>query len=202
MEEGGTRFPLRASSDSFPLLLPRRPREGVPGFSSGGGKNRNSWSGPPSGVELSPGTFPVVDARTRSSPPRIATCAKAEMPCAEPYRVDVSTLENGAGAPFAECNLVCGRDRARRIFSETRRNQEEDCSEFPEEDCGIKKGMTDLLLRGGGRANFPPAPLCLQVRTRICAFGCLQPEISARRVTSKDLTSRCRNDIILMCEPL
>jgi hypothetical protein len=78
------------------------------------------------------------------------------MPCAEPYRVDVSMLENGAGAPFAEYNLVCGRERARQKFSETRRNQEEDSAEFPEEDSGIKKGMTDLLLRGGGRANFPP----------------------------------------------
>src|SRR5258708_9522613 len=102
MEEGGGRFPTRAGAESFSLPPPRRPREGCPDFGSGGAKKWNVGLAPPSGVRWSPVTFPVEEARRKNSTPRIAAWARAEILCAEPYRVEVLTLEKKAGAPFAE----------------------------------------------------------------------------------------------------
>jgi hypothetical protein len=102
MEEGGGRFPTRAGAESFSLPPPRRPREGCPDFGSGGGKKWNVGLAPLSGVGWSPVTLPVEEARRKNSTPRIATWAMADILCAEPYRVEVLTLEKKAGAPFAE----------------------------------------------------------------------------------------------------
>jgi hypothetical protein len=114
-----------------------------------------------------------VDARRNNKRPRNAIWTKAEMLCAEPYRVEVSTIEKGAGAAFAGWSLVWDIEKATRIFSRTRRRQEAESSGFLEVNAGTEKGMTNLLLRGKtAERSQNPEPFCLQVRTRIRPFGC------------------------------